>query len=242
LKPLTKLLLGLGMPIGIALSFLAPPAKGFQNPDLARMVFFHLPCALVCSAFLLFVAPWMAFKSLRTGERHWDVRAVAAMEIAVVTGILTLLTGMLFAKVQWGAWWNWDPRQTSFLFVMLLTGAYFAIRSAFSDPEKRAGNSAAYAMAALLPGLFLIFVYPRLPIVKTLHPNVVQEGGLDGVYRGTFYLMLLLVGTYCATLYKSRVRLGLLEEAVSNQDAERTDRNRPAATGVVRPVSVPTQD
>jgi heme exporter protein C len=242
LKALTKLILAIAMPIGTVLTFTAPDAPKFPHPELARMVFFHLPCALLCSIFLLFLAPYFAWKYLRTKDLAWDVRSHISMELAILLGLLTLTTGMLFSKYQWGAWWNWDPRQTSFLLTMLIAGAYFAIRAAFSDAEKRAANSGAYGLAALLPMLFLIFVFPRLPQVLSLHPNVLKDGSFDATYRGTFLLMFALVGIFTAGLYKTRVRLGLLEEALQNNDAKLADRDGATPTGVVRPVSLPTQD
>jgi heme exporter protein C len=239
LKHFTRFLLLAGMAVGTVLTFVAPPAASFPNPDLARLVFWHLPCALLSPIFLLIPAPWFAFKYLKTKELHWDIRSEAAAEVGVLLGLLTLGTGMIFARVQWGAWWNWDPRQTSFLLAMLIAFAYFAIRGAFSDPEKRGSNSAAYLLAALLPLLFLVFVYPKLPAVLSLHPNVLRDGGFDSTYRGVFLTMFALLGVVSAALYNLRVRAGLLELQFENQNAKLADRGARAATGVVRPVSLP---
>jgi len=228
------------MPIGLILGFQVPDAPKFQVPELARMVFIHLPCALISSLFL-FAGPWFAFRALRSSDRKWDVRAESAMEVGGVFGILTLLTGMLFAKTQWGAWWNWDPRQSSYLMVMFIVAAYFVLRKAFGDAEVRMQNSGAYLMAALLPVVFLIFVYPRLPQVTSLHPNVIQEGSLDQNYKNVFYTMLLTTGLAGVWLYKLRVAAGILELENETYDAELDDRRRAGRTGVVRPVSVPAE-
>jgi heme exporter protein C len=159
--------------------------------------------------------------------------------VALLLGVLTLLTGMIFAKVQWGAYWNWDPRQTSFLFAMLFVAAYFALRAAFDDPAKRAANSAAYSVASLLPLLFLIFVFPKLESVRSLHPNVVQDGGFDPTYRGVFLTMLAALLALCVTIYRLAVRAGMLEHLQENLYAELADRNPSASPRVVRPVPVP---
>jgi heme exporter protein C len=79
----------------------------------------------------------------------------AAMELATLLGALTLITGIIFSKVQWGAWWNWDPRQSSYLMVMLMAMAFFAIRASL-EGEKRSQYSSTYLMAMLLPIIFLI--------------------------------------------------------------------------------------
>lgn len=234
------LFLGVLMPVGTIATFLVAPAPKFQEPDLARMVFWHLPVALVSSVFFL-LAPYFAFRQLKTSDMKWDIRAVACMEIGSVLGVLTLLTGMLFAQVQWRTWWNWDPRQSSYLMVMLIAAAYFALRSAFSDSEKRASNSGGYLLAAVLPFFFLIFVYPKLPQVISLHPNVIRDGAFDPQYKSVFYFMFLLISLACAWLYQLRVRVGIAQWESELQNAELDDRHRATTPRVVRPVSLPDQ-
>lgn len=216
----------------------APNARSFANPDLARILFWHLPCALVSTLFFC-AAPYFAFRYLKTREIHWDTRSSSSMEIAMLTGALTMLTGILFSKVQWGDWWSWDPRQTSFLLALLIMGAYFALRLAFVDREKRAANSAAYSLASVLPVLLLIFVYPR--VMDSLHPatTLVSSKGLDPTYKSIFYSMFFMFLIVNIWLYKMKVKSGLLEEAIENANAKLGFGNDPAPTGVVRPVSLP---
>jgi heme exporter protein C len=229
--------------LGTALTFKAPPAKSFMEPDLARMVFWHLPNAF-SSIIFLFAAAWFSFRYLRSKEPSWDVRAAAANELALLTGLLTLATGILFSKVQWGNWWDWDPRQTSFLFYMLFVGAYFALRAAFDDTDKRAANSAAYSLATLLPLLFVIFVFPRLKSVSnvSLHPDVVRKGGFDATYTQVFLLMFVGYLAVCVILFLLRVRASHCELALEASYGELATRNDSAVARVVRPVLVPEPD
>ena len=53
--------------------------------------------------------------------------------------------GSLFAKIMWGSWWNWDPRESSYLLLVFLYAAYLFLRAAVDDPERRARIAAAYA-------------------------------------------------------------------------------------------------
>lgn len=221
-----------------AWGFYAPPAKGFPEPDLARMIFFHLPCAIGATIFLTFAA-YLSLRVVLAKTGDWDTRAESAMEIGLVLGILTLLTGMTFARYQWGAWWDWhEIRMTSFLLVFLIVAAYFALRSSIPDPEKRARIGAIYVMAALLPCFVLIFVAPRLPQFQSLHPDVIGKGGFDRIYNSIFLSTLTLVFIFCAWIYKLRVRAGLLETNLETLDAKLADRNRPSAPRVVEPVPV----
>lgn len=222
-------------------TFRVPNAPAFQDPELARMIFFHLPCAILATVFL-FTGAYHAFKFLKARDPVWDVRSLAANEIGLLLSVLTMITGILFSKVQWGAWWQWDPRQTSFLMVLLLYSAYFALRGALSDPDRRSAHSAAYAVAMVLPTMFLIFVFPRLPQVQSFHPsNTVVSGGFDRNYGQLIVLLIAGVGVISVWLYRLRVRAGLLLLEVES-DGQLDARGAAAGVGVVRPVSVPPQD
>ncbi|MFQ3587789.1 MAG: cytochrome c biogenesis protein CcsA [Fimbriimonadaceae bacterium] len=237
------ILFGLTMAAATVGAFVVPDAQvEWQHPDLARIVFFHLPYALL-SAVAIIVACWFAWKYLRTRDMVWDLRTAAAVELSGVLATITLLTGIVFSDVQWGKAWNWDPRQTSYLLVLLLIGAYLAIRSALPDRTRVAASSSAYLLAALLPILFLIFVYPR--IQWSLHPDVVRQGGFDGWYRTLVLSMFGLVGVWSVWAYRLRVRAGVLnwrlEELESNGKLE-ADRHGAAVDRVVRPVRVHVDD
>jgi len=226
------------MGYGIDLAFRAPNAAIFENGELARIIFFHLPCAWGSTLFLI-IAPIFAGMYLKTKRKIWDIRAAAAVEQGLLLGILTLATGMIFSDVEWGAPWNWDPRQTSFLLVTLIVAAYFALRAAFADPEKQASHSAAYLLAAILPELFLIAIFPRM--LMSLHPDVVRQGGFDGTYWRVIGFTSVSLLLTCLWLFGMRVRAGLLEEALENSNAnvQLDHRDDSTPTGVVRPVSVP---
>jgi len=98
------------------------PGRPFVEENLARIIVFHLPCAFASTVFLIWGA-YLAIGSLRAKTLAWDVRTAAAMELCLIMCILTMLTGILFSKTQWGAWWQNDPRQWSFLLVLLVVAA-----------------------------------------------------------------------------------------------------------------------
>ena len=80
---------------------------------------------------------------------------------------------------MWGAYWNWDPRQTSIILALVFYGAYLALRDAIEDEEKRARLGAVYAVLGLVVTPFLFFVVPR--ITYSLHPEPVinARGKID---------------------------------------------------------------
>lgn len=225
-------------------TFWVPPARGFRADDLARIVFFHLPCAFITTGMVGAMAHF-GWRYLRTRERHWDVRAAAATELAALFGVLTMLTGILFSKVQWGAWWQWDPRQTSFLFLLLILGGALALRAGIADELRRAAAGAAYAVAALLPAVFLIFVYPRLPYIQQIsfHPTqTVQQGLFTDEYRTVLISVGVLLAIVAVGVYRLRVRAGLFELVVEEMDGNLEVAGGGAADArVVRPVSLPEE-
>jgi heme exporter protein C len=159
--------------------FYAPLAEGFIG-DSSRILFFHVPMAW--TSFLAFMAAGIwSLRYLFFGRRpRHDHAAVAAVEVGVVFCILATLTGAMWAKVMWGAYWNWDPRQVWITVAILFYGAYLALRSAVVDLDARRRLSAAYAILGLVVAPFLFFILPRMTGF-TLHPEPVinQQGKIE---------------------------------------------------------------
>jgi heme exporter protein C len=167
---LLKLLLLPYMAVVIAAAFLwPPPSEGFIG-ESSRIVFFHVPCAWTASLAFVVAAIYSLRQLLRPDPGH-DALAVAAVRIGLLFAVLTLITGSLFANIMWGSWWNWDPRESSYLLLVFLYAAYLFLRAAIDDPERRARIAAAYALFAAVLMPFLVFVAPR--VTASLHPQTV---------------------------------------------------------------------
>jgi heme exporter protein C len=147
----------------------APLAKGFIGQS-SRILFFHVPMAWV--SFVAFIAAgvWSLLFLWRRDPRH-DRAAAVAVELGLLFGVLATVTGALWARVMWGAYWNWDPRQTSIVVALLFYGAYLALRSSLEDGDQRARLAASYAVLGLVVAPFLYFIMPR--IMFSLHPQSV---------------------------------------------------------------------
>lgn len=167
---LLKLLLLPYMAAVVAAACLWPePAEGFLG-ESSRIVFFHVPCAWTSTlAFLVAAAYSLVY--LRSRNPWHDEIAAAAVRLGLLFGVLTLITGSLFAKIMWGSWWNWDPRESSYLLLVFLYGAYLFLRASIDAPERRARIAAAYALFAAVLMPFLVFVAPR--VTASLHPQTV---------------------------------------------------------------------
>jgi heme exporter protein C len=161
-----KLLLFIGMSVMIVFSFITP-APQQQIGDSSRIFYYHIPQAWLCVvAFAIAMIYSIAY--LHTKNLKHDDNAVAAAGLGLTFCILATLSGSLFAKVTWGSFWNWDPRETSIFILLLIYGAYFALRGAIEVEQRRASLAAVYAIFAFVTVPFLIFVVPR--VVPSLHP------------------------------------------------------------------------
>lgn len=147
-----------------------PLAEGFLGQS-SRILYFHVPMAWV--SFVAFMSAGLSSVRYLAGRREdrFDLAAAAAVEIGLVFALLATVTGAIWARIMWNAWWNWDPRQSSIVVAMLFYAAYLALRSAIADRESRARLAAAYATLGLVVAPFFYFVLPRLGF--TLHPDSV---------------------------------------------------------------------
>lgn len=171
MKKLLAWLLWLWMSLVILGAFYyAPLAKGFIG-ESSRILFFHVPMAWVSFVGFIAAAVWSGRYLFGGRDPRHDRAAAVAIELGLVFGVLATVTGALWARIMWGAYWNWDPRQTSLLISLLFYGAYLALRAAIDDRETRGRLSAAYALLGIVVTPFLFWIVPR--ITYSLHPEPV---------------------------------------------------------------------
>lgn len=152
------------------------PAPQQMIGEASRIFYFHVPQAWVAA--LAFIVSMVAsVRYLWKKNQLDDDRARVAAELGLLFCLLATVTGSMFAKVTWGSYWNWDPRETSIFILLLIYGAYFALRSAVEGSEKKARLAAVYAIFAFLTVPFLMFIMPR--VLPSLHPSdsVVTSSG-----------------------------------------------------------------
>jgi len=177
---LLKIMLFAYMCVVIVLSFATPPPLSGQTwSEASRIFYYHVPQAFV--AFIAF-AYAMAYGIiyLRKKDPLADGKAALAAELGLVFCVLATITGSIFARIAWGSFWNWDPRETSILILLIIYGAYFALRQAVVQPERRAAFSAVYLVMAFITVPFFGFVIPR--ISESLHPeNTLVSSGMINI-------------------------------------------------------------
>ena len=137
--------------------------------ESARNLFLHVPMW-----FTMMVAFLMSFyfsiRYLNNENMKWDRKAETATSVGLLFGICGLLTGSLWARFTWGTWWTFaEPRMNLSALAMLIFVAYFILRTAFNDPEKRAKISAIYNIFGVTTLPFLLYIIPRQ--LPSLHPG-----------------------------------------------------------------------
>ena len=136
--------------------------------DRIRIMNFHVPVAWVSViSFLLSMIYSIIY--LKKKDIKYDIVASSAASIGLLYTILATVTGMIWAKFNWGAYWNWDPRETSIFFLLLIYFAYFGLRSSIENEEHRARLSSVYSILAFVTVPFFVFILPR--ITTGLHPG-----------------------------------------------------------------------
>ena len=164
---LWQLLLFVWMSLVIVAGFLyAPLAEKLY--EMTRIIYFHIPAAWVAVLAFL-VSTVFSIRYLATRAWGDDARAAISAELGLLFAVLATASGAIFAKAMWGAYWNWDPRETSIFLLLLIYGAYLTLRSAVEGEDKRARLAAVYNILAFVTVPFLVFVVPRLYF--SLHPD-----------------------------------------------------------------------
>lgn len=168
-----KLLLFLLMSYVIVSAYLNPAPQQSLG-EVSRIFYFHVPVAWV-SVLAFLVSMLNSIRYLKTRDLVYDVKSSSAAQIGLLFAFLATTSGSIWASVSWGSYWNWDPRQVSIFILLLIYGAYFALRSAIMENEKKATLAAVYSILSFIAVPFLIFVIPR--VFESLHPatSVVDE-------------------------------------------------------------------
>ena len=197
---------------GLWLGFSAP--EDYQQGDTVRIMFIHVPAAWL-SMFVYVCLAVASFLALVFRHALADAAAQAAAPLGAAFTFLALVTGALWGRPMWGAWWVWDARLTSVLVLFLVYLAYIALRASLDDEAKAARAGAILALVGAV----------NLPVVKfsvdwwnTLHQpaSFLTPGssGLDPVYLPPFLTMLAAYGVLFAALWLTAIRTEICRRRV----------------------------
>jgi heme exporter protein C len=197
--------------VTIAAFLYAPLARKLF--EQTRIIYWHIPVAWVTVVAFL-VCGWQSARYLRSRNLAHDAGAASAASLGLLFCVLATVTGAIFSKGMWGAYWNWDPRQTSIFFLLLIYAAYLTLRAAVPEPARRARLSAVYGLFAAAVTPLLIFVVPRL--FFTLHPDpIVNASGKLEMHPRMFQVFMASLAGFTVLFFwvyslEVRIRLAAL--------------------------------
>jgi heme exporter protein C len=153
----------------LVIFFYAPTENTMGN--VQRIFYFHVGSAWVASvAFLVALLSGVAY--LRNPARIWDTIAAGSVEIGLVFTTMTIVSGSIWGRPAWNTWWIWSPRLTSITVLWLVYVAYFMLRGAVEDEEKRGRFSAVYVIAGFVT---VIITFLSIRLLRDIHPVLIGQ-------------------------------------------------------------------
>jgi len=190
------------------------PRMAILNESIRNL---HFHVTMWFGMMILLIASLVnSIRYLGSDEYASDMLAEETAKVAMLFGVLGLLTGMVWAKFTWGAWWVNDVQLNGAAATMLVYAAYFILRSSIDDPSKKARVAAVYSIFAFALMIVFIVVLPRMS--DSLHPGRGGNPGfssydLDKNLRLVFYPAIIgwtLLGTWIVSI-RLRIRNILLK-------------------------------
>ncbi len=185
----------------------SPP--DYLQGDTMRIMYVHVPAswmALLAYAFLAL----MSFFALVWRHPLAEILAISTAPVGALFTALSLITGSLWGKPTWGAFWAWDARLTSMLALLFLYGAYWALYKAYSRPDQGVRVASLLALVGAI----------NLPIIKgsvdwwnTLHqPASLSKLSSSSIDPSMLTPLLLMAGAFffyfvCTIILRTRFEL-----------------------------------
>lgn len=191
---------------------LAPP--DYQQGEAFRIIYIHVPAAWMS----LFV--YMAMAGASAVGLIWriklaDVVATSSAPIGASFTFIALVTGSLWGKPMWGAFWVWDARLTSELILLFLYLGVMGLHSAIED-KRTAGRAS--AVLTLVGVVNIPIIHYSVQWWNTLHqgPTVAKFDApsihlsmlipllLMALAFKLYYVTTLLLSARCEVLERER--------------------------------------
>jgi heme exporter protein C len=203
--------LALGLAIaGLGLGFLVAPTDAQQGEGY-RIIFVHVPASWMAMFLYVVMAFWAAI-GLAFRIRLAAMTASAIAPTGALFALLSLLTGALWGKPMWGAWWVWDARLTSTLVLLFLYLGFIALQAAIDDPRRA---DKAGAIVAIVGVVNVPIIYFSVRWWNTLHQGATisftKSASIAPTMLWAMLLMALAFWMYAIAVVLARLRVILLE-------------------------------
>ena len=205
----------------IYVTFLRAPIEARMG-IVQKIFYFHVP-----SAYAMYIGAAACFAGsvgyLLKPKDSYDALARAGAELAIVMGLIVMVTGPLWAAKAWGYYWTWDPRLTTALLSWLIYVAYQVLRSFSGDGlgERKFAAALGILGAANLP-----IIHYSVQKWGGQHPTVVtgKGGGLQHPdMKLAFALGMTAFTVFAITLIYARVKLELARSRLVRAEEDAVD-------------------
>jgi heme exporter protein C len=224
--PVTRVL---GIATIVAIGWLVAFGLGFSpadrdQEDAVRILYVHVPT--VWLAYLAFVVTAVTSAMYLFGKKHslgFDRFAGASAEIGVVFMALTLVTGMLWGRLTWGVYWQWDARLTTTALLFVSYIGYLAVRGLGGSHEQRAKRSAVIGLLAVIE---IPLVHFSVRMWRSLHQeaSVLDTDGdidMDGLMLFSLFVGVAAFTLLYVWLLLHRTRVMAMEDLLDDQGLDR---------------------
>jgi len=202
-----------------AFGLLFSPADRDQE-DAVRIMYVHVPTVWVAYLAFTVTALCSAFYLFR--NKHslgFDRVAGASAEVGVVFMGLTLVTGMLWGRLTWGVYWQWDARLTTTALLFVSYIGYLAVRGLGGTHHQRAKRS---AIVGLLIVLEIPLVHWSVKLWRSLHQeaSVLSTDGdvkIDGLMLFSLFVGVVAFTLLYLWLVLHRSRAMAMEDMLEDQ-------------------------
>ncbi|MCL4440570.1 MAG: cytochrome c biogenesis protein [Firmicutes bacterium] len=198
--------------VAVYLVFMWVPNERIQGP-VSKIIYFHVSSAWL-AFFSFFVVMVGSIAYLKTRNLKWDIISYVSAEIGVLFTTIVLVTGPIWGRASWNAWWTWDSRLTTTLILWFIYIAYLIIRSSFPEEEKKARFSAIFGIVGFVD---VPIVWMSIRWWRTIHPTIVTSGGFA---MDPSMVLTLMVSLAAFTLmYFYLLQKGIFVEKISSEVA-----------------------
>jgi len=202
--------------VGLWISFFVAPTDAQQGEGY-RIIFVHVAASWMSMFIYCVMAFWSAM-CLSFNARLSGMMASALAPTGAMFAFLSLLTGSLWGKPMWGAWWVWDARLTSQLILFFLYLGFMALQSAIDDPRRA---DKAGAILSLVGVINVPIIYFSVQWWNTLHQgasvSMTKSPSMAQTMLWGMLIMALAFWAYSITMALLRVRCIILEREMTNE-------------------------
>ncbi|MDG2524411.1 heme ABC transporter permease [Stenotrophomonas sp. HITSZ_GD] len=214
--------------IGLWQALFVVPAD-YKQGDSFRILYIHVPSAWM-SLFVFGLMALYAAIAMIWRVKLCEILAMACAPIGAAFTVITLLTGSIWGKPMWGAWWDWDPRLTTELILLFLYLGVIGLYQVIDDHRN----------AARAAGLLAIVGVALLPVIRysvvwwnSLHQGqsirLLGESSIDASMLVPLWLMVAATKCWFAGSLLLRARADNLRREAGKDWVARLAHAREAA-------------